>query len=244
VAKRRPNFNLAVRALVRDIAASMEEFAHVRAGRILIVAGEARRASRGTVKPLCFRGGKSIDANGRRKPIVRVKGRRMLYCITLRPLFFRLSTPQARIETLLHELFHVSRRFDGTLHPGRRHAALGKDFARRLRPLVRRYLAQCPPALQAPFAYHGEVRVPPLHRGSALLRRGADGDPEAAKEAQGSRRCRGAALATQDKRATEPSLPAGAHTPRPAVLRGPCRLPVNPLSLWERVGVREAGSSP
>jgi hypothetical protein len=159
VAKRRPNFNLAVRALVRDIAASMEEFAHVRAGRILVVAGEARRASRGTVKPLCFRGGKSVDPNGRRKPIVRVKGRRMLYCITLRPLFFRLSTPQARIETLMHELFHVSRRFDGTLHAGRRHAALGKDFARRLRPLVHRYLARCPPALQAPFAYHGEVRV-------------------------------------------------------------------------------------
>ncbi|HET9450352.1 MAG TPA: hypothetical protein VFO83_05695 [Aggregicoccus sp.] len=137
----------------------MEEFSHVRAGRILIVAGEARRASRGTVKPLCFRGGKSVDANGRRKPIVRVKGRRMLYCITLRPLFFRLSTPQARIETLLHELFHVSRRFDGTLHAGRRHVALGKDFARRFRPLVRRYLASCPPELQAPFAHHGEVRV-------------------------------------------------------------------------------------
>nr|WP_228530815.1 MULTISPECIES: hypothetical protein [Myxococcaceae] len=137
----------------------MEEFGHVRAGRILVVAGEARRASRGTVKPLAFRGGKSVDANGRRKPIVRVKGRRMLYCITLRPLFFRLSTPQARIETLMHELFHVSRRFDGTLHAGRRHAALGKDFSRRLRPLVRRYLKQCPAHLRAPFAHHGEVRV-------------------------------------------------------------------------------------
>ena len=156
---RRPNFNLAVRALVRDIATSMEEFSHVRAGRILVVAGEARRASRGTVKPLCFRGGKSLDPNGRRKPVVRYKGKRMLYCITLRPLFFRASTPHGRIETLLHELFHISRRFDGTLHAGRRHAILGKNFSKRLRPLVQRYLKRCPAALQAPFAYDGEVRV-------------------------------------------------------------------------------------
>ena len=159
MAKRRPNLNKALRALIRDIAARLPEFGHIKAQRVLVVAGEARRTSRGTVKPLCYRGGKSTDRTGRRKPIIRVRGRRMLYCITLRPLFFRLSTPQARIETLMHELFHVSRRFDGTLHAGRRHAALGKDFARRLRPLVRRYLARCPPALQAPFAYHGEVRV-------------------------------------------------------------------------------------
>jgi hypothetical protein len=159
VAPRRPNFNKALRALIRDIAARMPEFGHVRAGRILVIAGEARRASRGTVKPLCFRGGKSTDRTGRRKPIIRIRGRRMLYCITLRPLFFRGSTAKARIETVIHELFHCSRRFDGTLHSGRRHDVLGKDFTRRLRPLVRRYLKECPPELKAAFAYRGEVRV-------------------------------------------------------------------------------------
>lgn len=137
----------------------MPEFAHVRPGRILVVAGEARRASRGTVKPLCFRGGKSTDRFGRRKPIIRIRGKRMLYCITLRPLFFRASKAQARIETVMHELFHLSRRFDGTLHAKRRHAVLGKDFSRKLRPLVRRYLKLCTPELLAAMAHSGEVRV-------------------------------------------------------------------------------------
>lgn len=159
MAPRRPNLNKALRALIQDIALRMPEFGHVKAGRILVVAGEARRASRGTVKPLCFRGGKSMDRSGRRKPIIRIKGRRMLYCITLRPLFFRGSRAQARIETIIHELFHCSRRFDGTLHAGRRHEVLGKDFARRLRPLVRRYLKVCPSELKAAFAHRGEVRV-------------------------------------------------------------------------------------
>jgi hypothetical protein len=156
---RRPNLNKTVRALIRDIAAKMPEFAHVRASRVLVIAGEARRASRGTVKPLCFRGGRSTDRTGRRKPIIRLKGKRMLYCITLRPLFFRASTPKSRIETVMHELFHMSRRFDGTLHAGRRHSVLGKEFPRRLRPLVRRYLKQCPPELLKAFAYTGELRV-------------------------------------------------------------------------------------
>jgi hypothetical protein len=155
----RPNLNKAVRALIRDIAATMPEFSHVKASRILVVAGEARRASRGTVKPLCFRGGKSTDRSGRRKPIIRIKGRRMLYCITLRPRFFRASTAKGRVETVMHELFHLSRRFDGTLHAGRRHSVLGKDFPRKLRPLVRRYLKHCPPELLSPFDHSGEVRM-------------------------------------------------------------------------------------
>ncbi|WP_342379115.1 hypothetical protein NVS55_06795 [Myxococcus stipitatus] len=157
--RRRPNFNKTLRALIRDIATKLPEFAHVKAGRVLVVAGEARRASRGTIKPLCFRGGKCKDRRGRRKPIIRIRNRRMLYCITLRPLFFRGSSAKARLETVVHELFHMSRRFDGTLHSGRRHAVLGKDFTRKLRPLVRRYLKLCPPELLAPLAYTGEVRV-------------------------------------------------------------------------------------
>jgi hypothetical protein len=156
---RRPNFNNAVKALIRDVAKSMAEFAHIRPSRIMIVAGEARRASRGTVKPLAFIGAATVDKRGRKKPLVRVKGRRMLYCITLRPLFFRASTPQARIATLMHELFHVSKKFDGTLATSRRHEILGEDFSRQLRPLVRRYLKVCPPELYAPFAFDGDVRV-------------------------------------------------------------------------------------
>ncbi len=154
--RRRPNLNKAVRALLEDIRRSMEEFAHIRPSRILVVAGEARRASRGTVKPLAL----GPPPHGtRRKPTVRVRGRRMLYCITLRPLFFRSSTPQARVGTILHELFHIAPEFDGTLDLAHRHAQMGGGFARALRPIVRRYLNRCPPEVLAPFAYDGEVQV-------------------------------------------------------------------------------------
>lgn len=159
MAAARPNFNDAVQALLLHVSLSMEEFRHIQADRILVVAGEARRASRGTVKPLAFKGGKSTDALGRRRAVVRVHGTRMLYVITLRPLFFLASTPQARVGTLLHELFHISQRFDGTLHPGRRHARLGPQFPRLLGPLVRSYLRIAPPEVLAPFAFDGEVRV-------------------------------------------------------------------------------------
>ncbi|HMK73241.1 MAG TPA: hypothetical protein VK454_07865 [Myxococcaceae bacterium] len=153
------DLNRAIQDLLGDVSRRMREFAHVQPGRILVVAGEARRASRGSVKPLALSGGKSRDATGLRKPVVKVHGRRMLYCITLRPLFFRASTPEARVETLLHELFHVSLAFDGTLDPARRHASLGPAFDRTFRPLVRRYLRRCPPEVLAPFAYRGPVRV-------------------------------------------------------------------------------------
>lgn len=171
MARRRPNFNLLARALIRDIARHMPEFGHIKASRILLVAGEARRASRGTVKPLKVRPG-----DRKAKALVTINGRRMLYCITLRPLFFRSSTTKGRIGTLLHELYHISPRFDGTLDEGRRHEAMGKGFGAKLRPLVRRYLRQCPPELWAAMAFDGEVRVLQwLERPSANLvgRKGA-----------------------------------------------------------------------
>src|SRR4051812_31579125 len=129
----------------------MPEFAHVDPSRIVVVAGEARRASRGTVKPLTFRGGKQRDAEGNRKPLVKLHGRKMLYCVTLRPLFFRDSTVRERVETLLHELFHISPRFDGTLDERHRHERMGPRFARRLKPMVRRYLRECPSPLLVAF---------------------------------------------------------------------------------------------
>lgn len=160
LAKRRPNFNDAVRALLEDIAARSPELSHIRPSRILVIAGEARRASRGTVKPLTFANGKSRDPDtGFRRPIIRINGRKVLYTITLRPLFFRDADAAMRIGTILHELFHISKAFDGTLSESRRHAAMGKDFSKALRPIVRRYLKVCPKELKARFSYDGDVKI-------------------------------------------------------------------------------------
>jgi len=127
------------------MARKLPELSHVKAARVLFVAGEARRGSRATIKPLL----------GTR---VMLRGKRALYCITLRPKFFRASTPEQRVETLVHELLHISAEFDGRLHAGRRHATLpGARFRALLRPLVRRYLAHAEPELLSGLAHHGEV---------------------------------------------------------------------------------------
>jgi hypothetical protein len=94
------------------------------------------------------------------KPLVRIKGRKILYVITLRPLWFVASNPSQRIATILHELYHASTRFDGTLHSGRRHSRLPlRLYNRRVRRLLRRYLVLAPTEVLAPFGHQGEVRV-------------------------------------------------------------------------------------
>jgi predicted metallopeptidase len=157
----RPNVTLAVKRLVRDVAARLPELAHVRASRVLIVAGEARRASRGTIRPAHFKETRARSGAGaRRKPLIRVKGRKILYVITLRPLWFLDSTPRERVATIVHELYHASTRFDGTLHRGRLHSRLPLgEYDRRVRALVDRYLETAPAEIVAPFAMHGLVRA-------------------------------------------------------------------------------------
>ena len=156
---RRPDFTQAVHALMNHVASTMPEFKHLDPTRILIVAGEARRASRGTVKPLCFASKRRVDSLGRKKPLVKLRGRQMLYSITLRPLFFRRSTPRERVATVLHELFHISKDFDGTLDHKRRHAEAGEGFEAEFAPLERRCWRRLPAEIIVSFGFEGEVRI-------------------------------------------------------------------------------------
>jgi len=158
---RRPQLGPLLRRFIRDAAARLPALGHVRASRILVVAGEARRASRATIRPTRFADtGKRRSRSGRLQPSIRFRGRRILYVVTLRPLFFRRSTVESRVATLLHELYHTSSSFDGTLHRGRRHRTLPTDrFSRDLKPLVASYLAEMPDELRAALGYHGEVLV-------------------------------------------------------------------------------------
>jgi predicted metallopeptidase len=168
---RRLNITLAVKRLVRDAAARLPELAHVDAARVLVVAGEARRASRATIRPVL------ADRAGPHRARIQIRDRDILYVITLRPLWFLDSTPKERIETILHELWHVSTRFDGRLHRGRRHGTLPRStFDRRVRRLRDAYLAGAPPDLLGPFAHHGLARARMWLERPAGARR--DGGPE------------------------------------------------------------------
>jgi hypothetical protein len=152
---------LAVKRLARDVARRVPELGHVRASRLLVVAGEARRASRATIRPAHFGSTRRRRGEGgREKPVIRVKGRKILYVVTLRPLWFLASTPEERIATILHELYHASNRFDGTLHRGRRHSKVPlRVYNRRIRALLDRYLAVATEEVLAPFSHDGLARA-------------------------------------------------------------------------------------
>ena len=146
----------AVKRLIRDVAARLPELAHVRAARMLVVAGEARGTSRATIRP----GNVGPARGGRGRRFIRVRGRSILYVVTLRPLWFAASTPEERVATVFHELYHVSQRFDGTLHRGRRHALLPRAaFDRKVAVLLGRYLARAPQEVLVPFGHEGLASV-------------------------------------------------------------------------------------
>ena len=158
---RPPDAGLAVKRIIRDAALRLPEFAHVDASRVLVILGEARRASRASVRPLHFSdsGSRKSASGARIRPLVRIRGRNIRYILTLRPLFFLESSPENRISTVIHEIFHFSEDFDGTLHPGRRHSVLGNDFDRQLSPLIARYLDSAPEVVWRNMAVDGDVRV-------------------------------------------------------------------------------------
>src|SRR5262249_47189019 len=66
-------------------------------------------------------------------PKVRVRGRSMLYLIQLRLPRILLRHP---LETLIHELYHIGERFDGSMRPVRH----GEFFDSEVRRLTRLWL--------------------------------------------------------------------------------------------------------
>ena len=164
---------LAVKRLIRDVAERLPELAHVRASRVLVLAGEARGTSRATIRP----GNIGPARGGRGRRFIRVAGRDVLYVITLRPLWFAASTPEERVATILHELYHVSGHFDGKLHHARRHTRLPrKSYDQRVQELLQQYLAVAAQDVLAPFAREGVVKVRMWLR---IPRAAAEGEPAA-----------------------------------------------------------------
>lgn len=153
-----PDLNRDITRFIRRLTKVEPTFAHLRASRILFVAGESRRRSLATIRGL------ANDATGHRhsrdgqtrRPLIRVAARRILYWISLRPLFFRASTPRERLRTILHELFHIAPAFDGTLSRERRHRRLPRPaYDALLLPFVDRATAIAPPSL----ATNGPVTI-------------------------------------------------------------------------------------
>jgi hypothetical protein len=114
----RPIIDRHLRQLVREIARAVPDLAQVDADRILFVAGAARLMARASIRPL----------GGANRPALVMHGVPMLYEICLRPRFFRETPHAQRLLTIVHEMWHASPRFDGTLAQERRHQNADPDW--------------------------------------------------------------------------------------------------------------------
>jgi hypothetical protein len=173
-----------MRQLCADIVARMPQFSHVDVDRVAIAFAQTRkRTSHGlyaSLTPMRFEGGSLTGRrNGREYKVQRLYddcGREFLYILTFYlPRFMDVGFDE-KLNTVFHELWHVSPDFDGDLrrHDGRcyAHTHSQKRYDAAMDRLVRGWLADSPPRhiydfLECSFAQlhnrHGAVfgaRIP------------------------------------------------------------------------------------
>lgn len=177
------DFTAAMRRLCVDVAQRLPEFRHVRMEQVAVTFAQARRrvnyGMQAKLTPLRFEGGAITTVRrGRAYTIERwyAGEQEMLYILTFYLPRFQEQTFREKLITVLHELYHISPRFDGDI---RRldghyhvHSHSQKEYDRQMERLVDRYLERDPPAsmygfLQASYrdlvARHGSVvgiRIP------------------------------------------------------------------------------------
>lgn len=118
-----------VALLVHLISRRVERLSHIQTGRILHGVSQARNRSKYGVYAQCFglrfKGGQrfqgSSDGHHWEWPEIRVRGQEMMYYITYFLPRFMDQPPKERLNTLVHELYHISPHFNGDLRrfPGR-----------------------------------------------------------------------------------------------------------------------------
>jgi hypothetical protein len=115
-----------------------------------------------TLTPLRFEGGEpEMVRSGRRYRLQRLlddSSREMLYLLSFYlPRFLDLA-PGAKLSTILHELWHISPRFDGDVRRFRgrcyAHSGSQKRYDAHAERLAKRWLAMQPPATIYAFLEH------------------------------------------------------------------------------------------
>lgn len=176
---RRPfDFTTAMRRLCEDVAARLPDFRHVRMEQIAVTFAQARRrvhwGLQAKLTPLRFEGGSLTTVRrGRPWTIQRwYQGNvEMLYILTFYLPRFQDQTFHEKLITVLHELYHISPRFDGDI---RRlsghyhvHSHSQKEYDAEMGRLVDRYLALGPPGHLFDFL-HGNFRDLTARHGSVV----------------------------------------------------------------------------
>ena len=151
--------------LCADLVERLPEFNHIQPSRVLFCLSRSRAAGlHGTyahIVPLRFAGGVNEQTRHRgrlsetyRLPALRHGGEEILYLIYLLvPRFLRLSAAQ-KLNTLIHELYHISETCNGDIRrfAGRNfaHGSSRRAYNRLIAEFAERYRASAPdPALLA-----------------------------------------------------------------------------------------------
>ena len=161
------DFTLHVRRLCQDITRRVPELGHIDLARVAISFSQTRSGAtdQGTyasLTPMRFAGGRTYTVRrGRKWTVQRLcdpSGREMLYILRFYlPRFLDLPLRE-KLATTVHELWHVSPRFDGDLrrHGGRcyAHGSSQKHYDAVVGRLVDRWLALGPPEELYGFLRH------------------------------------------------------------------------------------------
>jgi hypothetical protein len=152
------DFTARMRLVCQDMVARLPELGHIDLDRVAVCFCQARkRVPHGmfaSLTPLRFREGTlTTKRRGKSFTIQRLvdrQGRELLYVLSFYlPRFMDLDFREKLI-TIVHELWHISPRFDGDIrrHEGRCYAHTGsqKEYDAAMDALAQRWLSLSPPA--------------------------------------------------------------------------------------------------
>jgi len=148
----RPTLAPALHRLCALLARQLPGLQSVDTSQIQIVAGQARGSARASIRSLCH---PEVPLR------VRLQHRHLLYELTLRPRWFRQSSPERRLESLVHELWHIDPDRIGGLAVAHQHLNIARrDVRREVDQLLAVAGTRIDPAAAACLAWHGEVLMP------------------------------------------------------------------------------------
>lgn len=150
------DFTAAVRTLCVDITERLPDFAHVDMTRVGVGFSQARHNEKygvyASVTPLRDLGGKRAVLKNNTwflKPKVFSGGTELLYILTVCLPRFQNQSLQDKIQTIVHELYHIGQNFDGDVRrfPGRcyAHGSSQKNYDKIVAALAEKWLAKDPP---------------------------------------------------------------------------------------------------
>lgn len=152
------NFTAHIRLLCQDMVTRLPDLRHIDLDRVAIRYCQARTRARhgilASLTPLRFESGSLYTRKrGRQWTIQRIldaSGRDMLYLLSFYLPRFMEYPLEEKLATVIHELWHISPRFDGDLrrHPGRcyAHTSSQREYDAQMQQLTAAWLALDPPA--------------------------------------------------------------------------------------------------